>query len=71
MSQEYKDLVRSLLVQDPEGRLPLIKIFTDPWILYFQYKYKIQRPASPMTSEDESSGESSDYSDKEIKDAKI
>jgi len=65
MSQEYKDLVRSLLVQDPEGRLPLIKIFTSPWILYFQHKYKIQRPASP--SEDESSSESSGYSDEEIK----
>jgi hypothetical protein len=43
LSREYKELVSKLLVQEPDLRLPLIKIFVDPWVLFFQKKYKIER----------------------------
>jgi len=36
LSKEYKDLVRMLLVQEPAGRLPLIRVFVHPWVMYFQ-----------------------------------
>lgn len=35
LSKEYKDLVTRLLTQDPDQRLPLIKIFVHPWVLHF------------------------------------
>lgn len=40
-SETYKDLVKSLLVQAPDDRLPLVKVFTHPWVLHFQSKYNI------------------------------
>ena len=34
-SEDYKDLVRKILVQDPDERLPLVKVFVHPWVLHF------------------------------------
>ena len=70
LSREYKDLVNMILVQDPNGRLPLVKVFTHPWVLHFQYKYKIERAVSPIesdTSEEESESSSSSEEDVTIK----
>lgn len=36
LSNEYKDLVSKLLLPEPDDRLPLIKVFDHPWVLYFQ-----------------------------------
>ena len=35
LSNEYKDLVSKLLLPEPDDRLPLIKVFDHPWVLYF------------------------------------
>jgi len=43
LSEEYKDLVMKILVQNAEDRLPLVKVFVHPWVLFFQEKYKIKR----------------------------
>lgn len=56
-SSEYKDLVRSLLMQNADQRLPLIRVFNHPWVLKFQKKYNITREPSPHNSEQENSSE--------------
>ena len=42
-SEDYKDLVKKLLVIEPMGRLPLIKVFDHPWVLKFQAKYNLKK----------------------------
>jgi hypothetical protein len=66
LSREYKDLVNLILVQDPNGRLPLVKVFTHPWVLHFQYKYKIERAASPIESSTSEESEASDSAEEAI-----
>ena len=39
ISQEYKDLVLKFLKEEPDERIPLIKVFQHPWVLYFQQKF--------------------------------
>lgn len=49
LSKEYKTLVRVLLQQQPEARLPLVKVFSHPWVLHFQQKYNIvKEPRQPL-----------------------
>jgi hypothetical protein len=57
--------VKLILVQKDSDRLPLIKVFTHPWILHFQQKYNIQRAPSPLSSQASSSSEYED-SDEEL-----
>ena len=51
ISQEYKDLVKKFLKQDPDERIPLIQVFQHPWVLYFQQKFFANW--QPNDSEDE------------------
>ena len=61
VSQEYKDLVNQFLKEDPDERIPLIKVFKHPWVLYFQNKffadwqpeYGSEDEGDETTSEDE------------------
>ena len=57
LSQEYKDLVEKFLKDDPDERIPLIKVFQHPWVLYFKQKFL------PDWQPDESSGEDEEESD--------
>ena len=54
-SPEYKDLVIKFLVQNPDDRIPLVKIFIHPWVLFFQEKYNIKRDNSSESDENTSS----------------
>lgn len=57
LSREYKDLVQNLLIQNPEKRLPVVRIFAHPWVIFFQKKYKIERAVTPQDSEDEAASD--------------
>lgn len=35
VSDDFKDLVLKILAQDPNERLPLVKVFVHPWVLNF------------------------------------
>ena len=59
---EYKDLVRKLLVQDANQRLPLIRIFVHPWVMHFQKKHDIKRAPTPQYSDDDEDYDASEYS---------
>lgn len=39
-TEDYKDLVKKILVQNPDERLPLVKAFVHPWVLHFQNKVR-------------------------------
>jgi hypothetical protein len=57
------------LRQDPNERLPLIKIFVHPWVAHFQDKYKITRAPTPDASasvSESSDAYSEDKSDEEV-----
>jgi hypothetical protein len=59
-----------ILVQNPEDRIPLVKVFVHPWVLFFQEKYQIKRElesSSEETSSDENQSQESYYSDEETK----
>lgn len=43
LSSEYKSLVESLLVIDPENRMALIDVFDHPFILKFQKQFNITK----------------------------
>lgn len=67
MSQEYKDLVNQFLKEDPDERIPLIKVFKHPWVLYFQNKFFANwQPESG--SEDEGDETTSEDEDDEVYD---
>ena len=36
LSEEYKDLVAKFLTEDHNKRIPLIKVFTHPWVKKFE-----------------------------------
>lgn len=59
-------MVLAILKQNPDDRIPLIKIFEHPWVLAFQQKYNIFRQPD-SDSEDESSLDE-DYGDEESSD---
>jgi hypothetical protein len=51
-----------ILVQNPEDRIPLVKVFVHPWVLFFQEKYQIKREpesSSEETSSDENQSQES------------
>ena len=70
-SKDYKDLVLKILVQNPEERIPLVKVFVHPWILFFQEKYQIKREKDSSSDETSSDGNQSEdessYSEEEVK----
>ena len=39
-TEDYKDLVKKILVQNPDERQPLVKVFVHPWVLHFQNKVR-------------------------------
>ena len=43
LSEEYKDLVNSILKYDTSERLPLIKVFDHPWVKNFEKKYNLSK----------------------------
>jgi len=60
VSNEYKDLVNSLLQIDQSKRIPLIKVFSHPWVIAFQVKYNLGKEdfqATPSGSREESKAE--------------
>ena len=46
-TKEYKDLVEKLLQNEPNHRLPLIKVFDHAWVKHFEVKYGLSRQISP------------------------
>ena len=44
LSDDYKDLVNSILKYEPVDRLPLIKVFDHPWVKNFEKKYNLSKP---------------------------
>jgi hypothetical protein len=48
-----------ILVQSADDRIPLVKIFVHPWVLFFQEKYKIKRERDTSSEETSSDEESS------------
>ena len=67
LSQEYKDLVHKFLQEDPDERIPLIRVFQHPWVLYFQHKFFADWEPNDSDSEDDdySSEMGSDEEDEE------
>ena len=50
VSNEYKDLVNSILKYETTERLPLIKVFDHPWVKNFEKKYNLSKvPAAVST----------------------
>jgi serine/threonine protein kinase len=50
LSDEYKDLVTSILKYETTERIPLIKVFDHPWVKNFEKKYNLSKvaPAKPI-----------------------
>ena len=55
LSQEYKDLVEKFLKDDPDERIPLIKVFHHPWVLFFQQKFFAEWQPEESSGEEEDS----------------
>ena len=54
VSEEYKDLVNSILKYEPAERIPLIKVFDHPWVRNFEKKYGLAKaPPSKKDKEAE------------------
>jgi serine/threonine protein kinase len=47
LSNEYKDLVNSILKYETTERLPLIKVFDHPWVKNFEKKYNLNKVVPP------------------------
>ena len=47
LSEEYKDLVNSILKYEPTERIPLIKVFDHPWVRNFEKKYGLSKAPPP------------------------
>ena len=45
-SNDYKDLVTSILKYETADRLPLIKVFDHPWVKGFEKKYNLSKQPS-------------------------
>ena len=54
LSNEYKDLVNSILKFDTTERLPLIKVFDHPWVKNFEKKYNLTKVVPNVQKEKES-----------------
>ena len=66
LSQEYKDLVNKLLMEVPEERIPLIKVFEHPWVAYFTKKlFPNWQPNDSDSEDDESSSGLEDDDDED------
>ena len=61
LSKEYKDLVLSFLTEDHNQRIPLIRVFTHPWVRIFEEKAIADYGGEISSSDDED--EESDFSD--------
>ena len=49
LSDEYKDLVNSILKYESQDRMPLIKVFDHPWVKNFEKKYNLSKqPAAKI-----------------------
>jgi serine/threonine protein kinase len=48
LSNEYKDLVNSILKYETTERLPLIKVFDHPWVKNFEKKYNLNKVVPPV-----------------------
>ena len=44
LSDDYIDLVNSILKYESADRLPLIKVFDHPWVKNFEKKYNLSKP---------------------------
>lgn len=56
LSEEYKDLVNSILKYETAERIPLIKVFDHPWVRNFEKKYNLTKappPRRPQKQKDE------------------
>jgi len=54
LSDDYKDLVNSILKYEVGERIPLIKVFDHPWVKNFEQKYNLSKtPAAPKQDERE------------------
>ena len=51
--------MQKFLVEEPDERIALIRVFQHPWVLYFQHKFFANW--EPNESESEGEGSSSDY----------
>jgi len=49
LSEEYKDLVNSILKYETTDRLPLIKVFDHPWVKNFEKKYNLSKAPPPKS----------------------
>lgn len=47
LSEEYKDLVNSILKYETNERVPLIKVFDHPWVKNFERKYNLCKTPAP------------------------
>ena len=47
LSDEYKDLVNSILKYETNERIPLIKVFDHPWVKNFERKYNLCKTPAP------------------------
>jgi len=54
LSDEYKDLVNSILKYETTERLPLIKVFDHPWVKNFEKKYNLNKVVPPVKSKSDS-----------------
>lgn len=45
VSNEYKDLVNSILKFEQTERIPLIMVFDHPWVKNFEKKYNLSKTA--------------------------
>jgi serine/threonine protein kinase len=52
VSNEYKDLVNSILKYETTERLPLIKVFDHPWVKNFEKKYNLNKVVPPPKKPD-------------------
>ena len=64
VSDECKDLVLKLLQYDSDQRMPLIKVFSHPWILTYQAKLYPDWQVEDSSDEDDED-ESSEYDEEE------
>ena len=53
VSEEYKDLVNSILKYETTERLPLIRVFDHPWVQGFEKKYNLNKVVPPPKKDKE------------------
>lgn len=61
-------MVLKILVQNPDERIPLVKVFVHPWVLFLQEKFNITREKlsdSESESEELNSSDEEDFDEEE------